>query len=156
MTRLENLSRAIRPWTLTALRVVVGVVMAAHGWAKLTDYGSWLSNLDAMGMPYPEIAAPLAVTAELVGGVALAIGALTPVAAGGVLSTMLVAIFLLHLPNGLFAKDGGFEYPLVMAAAALFFMTRGAGRFSVDSAILRWRRPQDDMTPVRRPTEATA
>lgn len=154
MTHLRNLSNAIRPWTLTLLRVVVGLVMAAHGWLKLTDYGGWVSNLESMGMPYPEIAAPLAVTAELVGGVALALGALTPIAAAGVLSTMVVAIVLVHLPNGLFAKDGGFEYPLVMAAASLFFLTRGAGRFSVDAAILRWRMTDEDRTSMRRPAEA--
>jgi len=156
MTSIQEISHAVRPWTLTVLRVAVGLIMAAHGWTKLTDYGGWVSNLDSMGVPFADVAAPLAVTAELVGGLALAIGALTPLAAAGVLVTMIVAIVSVHLPNGLFAKDGGFEYPLVMAAASLFFLTRGAGPISADQVIFGRRQADDERLTATGATAATS
>jgi putative oxidoreductase len=48
---------------------------------------------------------------------------------------MATAIVFAHLKNGLFGKDGGFEYPLTMLATVLFVAMHGPGKWSVDS----WR-----------------
>ena len=150
MNELRNASRKLRPLALTILRVAAGVIMAVHGWMKVTDFGAWQETLAGMGMPAPEIFAPLAVAAELAGGIGLILGLLTPIAAIGVLSSMLVAIFLVHLPNGLLASEGGFEYPLTMACVALYFVVRGGGPISVDHLIFGRKGRREPEEPRRR------
>jgi putative oxidoreductase len=117
----------------TLLRVVVGVIMAAHGWQKMMDFGAWQSQVASLGIPMPEIAAPLALAAELLGGLGLIFGLFTRLAAFGVFCNMAVAIATVHLHKGLFAKDGGFEFPLVLAAAAVFFIATGPGPLSLEA-----------------------
>jgi putative oxidoreductase len=148
MENLRRISHALSPLALTILRVVLGFVMAVHGWMKLVDYGSWRANIANMGIPAPDVFAALSTAAELVGGLGLIVGLLTPIAAFGVLCNMLVAIFVVHRENGLLAQNGGFEYPLVLAASALLFLVHGAGPISVDHAIFgRWGRHRE--RPVR-------
>lgn len=127
---------------LTALRVVVGVIMVAHGLQKLAGYSEWQANVEKMGLPLPEVSAALALAGELAGGLGLLLGFITPVAAFGVACTMLVAILTVHISHGLFNKDGGFEFPLTLLAAALFFMLRGPGPYSLDALIGRNQRKQ--------------
>lgn len=119
---------------LTLLRVGIGVVMTAHGWVKLTNVGQWKENFGSMGIPAPDIAVWFAIAGEFLGGLGLIVGLLTPIAALGVAFTMLTAIFSVHISNGLFAKNGGFEYPLIVLLSALFFFARGAGPMSLDAA----------------------
>ena len=132
----------------TLLRVTVGVVMAAHGMQKLLDLGAFRASVDELGIPLPALTAPLAMAAELLGGLGLIFGLLTPVAAFGVLSVMVTAIVSVHLEHGLFAKDGGFEFPLTLACVALCFMINGAGPFSLD-AVLRKRDRRPAHSPQR-------
>ena len=135
MEALRSYSRTISPFALTVLRVVAGIIMTVHGWMKLADYSGWIESVGGMGIPAPEIFGALAMAAELAGGIGLVLGLLTPIAAFGVLCNMLVAIFVVHLENGLLARDGGFEFPLILGATALFFMVRGAGPISLDRAL---------------------
>lgn len=121
--------------TLTTLRISVGIVMAAHGWMKLSDPAATASAFRNMGVPAPEVSVYLAMAGEFLGGLGLIVGLLTPVAAFGILSTMTVAILVVHLPNGLMAKNGGFEYPLTLFMVALYFITRGGGPFSLDALL---------------------
>lgn len=123
--------------TYTLLRVVVGVVMTAHGSQKLLDLAAFRAQVSQLGIPFPEIAAPLAMAGEFLGGLGLIVGLLTPIAALGVLATMIVAILSVHIGNGLFAQNGGFEYPLTLASAALCFLVNGAGPFSFDAVLAR-------------------
>lgn len=136
---VARLSSLTSPWALTALRIGVGFILAFHGWLKLTGYDAWHDQVVQLGLPMPDVLAPLAIAGELGGGIGLMIGFLTPIAALGTLTNMLVAIFAVHLGNGLLAKDGGFEFPLTLALVSLFFVLRGAGRFSVDEVLFgRW------------------
>lgn len=146
MERLHRLSALARPYALTVLRVTVGVIMIVHGYMKLTGFQGWTEHVASLGIPLPEVMAPLAIAGELGGGIGLVVGLLTPVAAAGVLSTMLFAIFFVHLGNGLLAKNGGFEYPLTMGVVALYFVARGAGRFSLDALIFRRLRERGGST----------
>lgn len=150
MEKLRTASRKLRPVALTILRITAGVVMAFHGWLKLQDYQGWEQNLGNMGMPWPEVFAPLAIAGELAGGIGLILGLLTPIAALGVLSVMVFAILMVHLPNGLLAKDGGFEYPLTMACVALYFVVRGGGPISVDHLIWGRKKHGEDREARRR------
>ena len=75
---------------LLLLRVVAGVGMAMHGWGKIQNPFHWM---DGAASPAPGVFQALAALSEFGGGIALALGALTPIAAAGVLSTMAVAAF---------------------------------------------------------------
>lgn len=125
----------ICPYSWTLLRVVVGLIMAAHGWQKVQDVGGFAVNLEQMGFPLPTLSAYLAVSGEFLGGLGLLFGLITRLAAFGVFSTMAVAVFWIHLKNGLFAQNGGFEYPLTILVVAMLFMANGAGPFSLDALL---------------------
>jgi putative oxidoreductase len=120
---------------LTLLRVVVGLIMAAHGLQKAMDPSAFQGHLTQMGFPAPSVLTYLAIAGELFGGLGLALGLLTRIAAFGVSCTMLVAIAAVHWKHGLFAANGGFEYPLTVLMTGLWFMTAGAGPWSVDAII---------------------
>ena len=128
---------------LLVLRVVVGAVFAAHGAQKILEYTipGTIGSFAGMGVPLPEIAAPVVAFVELIGGVLLALGLFTrPV---GVLLAvdMVVALFAVHLPAGLWVGEGGYEFVAVLGVAALALAFTGAGRFSLDGAFLRGRVP---------------
>lgn len=125
---------------LTALRVTTGAILAVHGAMKLLDISGTVQGFAAMGIPYPEYAVYFAIAGELAGGLGLVLGLLTRVAAFGTLASMVVAIGFAHLGHGLLAKNGGWEYPLVLALVSLFFMTHGAGPVSLDARFSRRER----------------
>ena len=159
--KLERTQQKLRPLALTVLRVVTGIILFAHGWQKLAGYEGWQQNVASMGIPVPEVSAALAVGAELGGGALLILGALTPLAALVVFGNMLVAIAYVHLGNGLFAKNNGWEYPLTLAVISLFFVFRGAGPLSVDSIVARMRGKSESETHTHtshtgRPAESAA
>jgi putative oxidoreductase len=124
---------------LTALRIGAGVIFVAHGLQKLYDPAGTAQAFIAMGIPYPHLSVYLAIAGELFGGLGLLIGFLTPLAALGPITVMLVAIFRVHYGKGLFAQNGGWEFPLMLLLVSLFFLMRGAGPISVDGMILRMR-----------------
>jgi putative oxidoreductase len=133
---------------LTVLRVVVGVIMAAHGLQKVMDPSQFQANLAHMGFPMPSVMAYLTIAGELFGGIGLALGLLTPIAAFGVACVMTVAITVVHLKHGLFAANGGFEYPLVLLASSLWFMAAGAGPWSLDGLIRAARNTRSTAIPA--------
>lgn len=127
--------------TVTALRVVTGVIMATHGALKLLDLQGTVQSFSDLGIPYPQYAVYLAVAGEFLGGLGLVLGLLTRVAALGTWSTMAVAIGYAHFGHGILAKNGGWEYPLVLALVSLFFVTHGGGPASLDAWFMRNREP---------------
>jgi putative oxidoreductase len=130
--------------SLVALTVLRVVVMAAHGFQKVMDPSQFQGHLEHMGFPLPSVMTYLAIAGELFGGLGLVVGLLTPIAAFGVACTMAVAITTVHLKHGLFTANGGFEFPLVMLASALWFMAVGAGPWSLDALI---RAARDTRSP---------
>ncbi len=119
---------------LAVLRVAVGGILAVHGWAKLSDVAGTAQSFAQLALPAPQIMVYLAIAGELFGGLGLALGLLTRVAALGPVCTMLVAIGTVHLGHGLLAKNGGFEYPLVLLLVTGLFAVNGAGAYSLDAA----------------------
>lgn len=123
------------------LRVPVGLILAAHGAQKLFGWfggyglegtGQWLASI---GLEPGYLMALLAGGAEFFGGLALVLGLLTRPAAVVAAFTMLVAIFAVHIGNGLFMANNGYEYALTLFAATVVLAIQGAGRFSVDNLL---------------------
>jgi putative oxidoreductase len=125
-------------WLL--LRLVVGLNLVPHGMQKA--FGSFggpgmegfAGSLAKMGYPAPTLFAWLVMLTELVGGILIALGFLTRPAALALLIFMGFAV-MTHFSRGFFWSTGGFEYPLMWGVAALFFLIRGGGPYSVDRAI---------------------
>jgi putative oxidoreductase len=124
---------------LTLLRVGLGAILMVHGWHKLNDIPGTVASFTSLGIPGPEVSVYLAIMGELFGGLGLALGALTGLAALGPALTMIGAIYFVHREHGLLAQHGGFEYPLLILLASLYFAAHGAGPLSVDSLVARQR-----------------
>jgi len=98
---------------------------------------------DGLGVPHP--LAWLAIIAEFCGGLGLMIGMLSRIAAFGVGCTMVVAVFLRHLPYGYLMNwhgglpfgTEGYEYHTLAVGMALAVMLEGAGSFSIDRVLSR-------------------
>jgi putative oxidoreductase len=124
---------------LLLLRLTVGLTLAAHGTQKL--FG-WFGGpgLDATGQFFAMLGfvpgrrhALMAGLVETGGGLLLALGLVTPVAAALVFSVMLVAAVTVHIKKGFFAQNGGYEYTLVLGVAGLTVAFTGPGSLSLDA-----------------------
>jgi len=126
-------------WGLLGLRLVTGIIFIAHGLPKsgLTE-GSGIAGtgefLGGLGVPLPLVSAFLLAATELVGGALLIVGFMTRLVASAQVFAMLVAVFLVHWSNGL-VGGGGYQWALLLAAAAFTLMIDGAGRYSVDRTL---------------------
>jgi putative oxidoreductase len=123
---------------LAVLRVVLGITFIMHGGQKLFVYGfdGVTGAFGQMGIPAPGFFGPFVGFVEFFGGIAIALGLLTRLAALGVGSTMVVALLTVHLTQGFF-NPGGVEFPLALLASAIALVLAGAGAYSVDSVIAK-------------------
>ncbi len=116
------------------LRLVLGLTMAAHGYNKFFGSGGIAGTagwFDSIGMRPGAFHARVAASTEIAAGLGLALGFLTPVAAAGFVALMLVAAWTVHRRNGFFIVKEGWEYNLVLAAAAVAVAV-APGRLSLD------------------------
>jgi putative oxidoreductase len=143
---LRKILATTNDWTLTLLRLVMGVIFFAHGAQKVLGWFGGYGFSGTMGfftnvMHIPAPFAFLAICAEFLGGIGLIQGALGRIAAFGIACNMVVAILMVHGPNGLFMnwtgqqKGEGFEYHLLAIAIAIVLMVKGSGALSVDGAL---------------------
>jgi len=134
----------VRDIALLLARVLVGVVLVAHGWDKLAGQGvsATAGFFGSLGIPAPEVAAVAVAVLELGGGALLVLGAATTVVSALVLVDMAAAFWLVHRGNGVFVDGGGWELVGVIAAVALALLGAGPGRASLDHLVgARSRRP---------------
>jgi len=146
----RNLMKTTDDFSLTLLRLVLGVVFFAHGAQKALGWFGGYGFSGTMGfftqqMHIPAPFAFLAIAAEFLGSIGLLLGLLGRVAAFGIACNMVVAICMIHRHIGLFAnwsgqqKGEGYEYHLLAIAIALSIMIKGSGAFSADRALSRSR-----------------
>lgn len=125
---------APRRTAITVLRVGTGLVFVAYGWQKIS------TNIDAgvtgyftqLGLPLPEQTAPLIAYLEFFGGIALILGLFTRPLALLFVCDMTGALFLVHLPAGLYVEVDGFSQVLLLSAASLAIALKGPGPYSLD------------------------
>jgi putative oxidoreductase len=123
---------------LLAARAVVGGLFIGHGTQKL--FGSFdgpgldgtEQMMEALNMRPPRQNALAAGWSETAGGALLAAGLATPLAASSLIGTMITAIRKVHLPNGPWAANGGWEYNAVLIGALVVLAEQGPGAASLD------------------------
>ena len=126
---------------LLIARVIIGLLMAAHGAQKLFGwFGGYGLNKTGeffvhLGFDRGRAFAAAASVSEIAGGLLLAVGLLGPVGPAIMIAVMVVAMVTVHWEHGLFATNNGVELPLLYAAAALGLGLAGPGAFSLDSAL---------------------
>ena len=126
---------------LTVLRIFVGVIFAAHGSQKLFGWfgGGGLAGtaqwMESIGLAPGTLMALLSGGTEFFAGLALIIGLLARPAALGLTIVSLVAIFSVHISNGLFMANNGYEFALALLGGTVAVLFEGAGKLSADRAI---------------------
>ena len=126
---------------LLILRVAIGVIMFGHGAQKVFGWWGgpgltgWTNAMIRMRIRPPRMWALIAAFGELIGGVLLIIGLLTPLACAAIAASMLVAIALVHLPKGFWVSKGGYEFNLSILGAVAALALIGPGSASLDSAL---------------------
>ena len=143
----------IARWVPIPLRLIVGYGFMAHGFAKLSRGPDvFIGILQALGVPAPTVMAWSTILIELLGGLAVLLGAFVVVVSVPMAAMMLVAIFTVHLPYGFTAikleavtSEGpqfgspGYEVNLLYLACLAALVLGGAGPLSVDGLMRRSR-----------------
>lgn len=142
MSALSLPTRSLAPYAPTLLRVTVGVIMAAHGWQKLTGMtpaGFGEGMLAGLGVPAPLVFGWIVTLIELVGGLALIVGLGSRIAAGLTAIVIAGATVLVKLDIGLIAEMGsplpGAELDLLLIAGSLAVVLLGPGRLALDAVL---------------------
>ena len=126
---------------LALVRVVVGLVIAAHGAQKVLGVwggpglAGWTQGVTRMGMRAPVFWAWVSSFSELAGGIAFAFGFLLPVVAAALTIQMGVAIERAHWGKGFWNSKGGIEFPFTLGAVAAINGIADPGAYSLDRAL---------------------
>jgi putative oxidoreductase len=154
---MEEARNMLRSVGLLLLRVNLGGTLMAHGYPKLfggpgktpppqlekalgpnwrayheqSGPKGFAAYLESLEVPYPQIGAYASGLAEFLGGAAIVLGFKTRLAALAVLGNLSVAIWKAHWPKGFFGQ-GGYEFPMALAAEAATLEVAGPGALSID------------------------
>src|SRR6516165_8347717 len=143
-----------RQWALLPLRLIIGYGFMAHGWAKLSrGPEGFAKQVEQTGTPLPEVMAWVSTFVEILGGLAILVGAFVAIVSIPLIVMMLVAMFTVHLRYGFSAintigltADGpqfgppGYEINLLYIAGLLALILGGAGPLSIDRLLARRER----------------
>jgi putative oxidoreductase len=128
---------------LLVLRLGLAAVMIAHGYQKFFLQGGFGGTTQAftqMGLPYPQVSAVLVIVLELAGGVALVFGLFTVLVGLAYAVAMAGAVWFVHLSNGFFVAQNGYELAGLTGVVALVLAITGAGTISLDRALFGGKR----------------
>jgi putative oxidoreductase len=138
-----------RRWSAVPLRLIVGYGFIAHGYAKVANGpGQFAASLQGLGVPAPHLMAWATIGFELLGGLAVLLGAYIPLISVPLTVILLVAAITVHLPYGFSSiklrgvtaagpqfGPPGYETDLLYIAALATLVLGGSGPLAVD----RWR-----------------
>ena len=125
---------------LLIARIILGIVLIAHGWQKLNEWtiAGTTEAFTGMGVPAATIAAPIAATVELIGGILILIGLVARIAAALVALQMFGAgIWGGHFGSGIMVAENGWELVMVIAAVAVILLAAGPGQYAADNFIFK-------------------
>ena len=128
---------------LLLIRLTFGLLMAGHGAQKLFGLfgGKGLTatgqGFAALGYHPGKVFAAICVLSECLGGLGLALGLFTPLAAAALIGVMINAMATVTGSHGLWDTDGGVEYSVCIAIVALAVALIGPGRLALDR-FFRW------------------
>jgi putative oxidoreductase len=142
---LSSMAASAKRWAPLPLRIMAGFGFMAHGWAKLSKGpDAFAGILLALGVPMPHLMAWLTIAIEILGGLAVLLGAYVAIASVPMAVLLLVAIFTAHLPYGfssikLVAVHGGraqfgppgYECDLLYIACLAALVLGGSGPLSL-------------------------
>ena len=129
-----RLLNRMQPLALLVLRLGLGAIMIAHGYPKIFHGGAAKMASEVTGWGWPWWMAYVSACSEFFGGLGLVFGFLTRLASLGVFINMSVAIWKVHLHNGL-GTPNGFDFPMACAVIAFALIFFGPGIISVDHLI---------------------
>jgi putative oxidoreductase len=150
LARNSALTQTARDLVLLVARVGLGVIMLAH--AKLEyDFGGSLGGVGRMfeqaGVPLGSLSGPANVLFELVGGIAMILGAAVPVV-GVLMALNMAGAWMFVHTSGLFAMDhNGPELVITLGLLGLVLAVTGSGRFGVDHLVVRRLRRSSRTAP---------
>lgn len=136
-----NIIKSEQSFSSIPLRLIAGIIFTAHGAQKLFAWfggyglegtGQWM---DSIGLSPGLAMALLAGSAEFFGGLLLVVGFLTRPTSFVLAIIIIIAIFSVHINNGLFLANNGYEFALSLLAITLTLLIQGGGRHSVDSVL---------------------
>src|SRR5262245_8932481 len=151
---IDLISRApLARWAPIPLRLIVGYGFMEHGFAKLArGLEAFPAILQALGVPAPHVMGWLTIVVEIVGGLAVLLGALVPLASIPMAAVLLVAMITVHLPYGFSsikllavtaagAQFGppGFETDLLYLACLAALVLGRSGPFAIDGLLAKRR-----------------
>lgn len=125
--------------SLLVLRVVLGLIVAAHGSQKLLGWfgGSGLAKtsgfLASLGFRPAWFWALVGALGEFAGGLLLALGLLSPLGGAAIFAAMLMAVLKFHWSKGFWGTKGGYEYPLVLGLLSAVLALVGPGTYALDT-----------------------
>ncbi len=143
MSVLKKLLASTAGYAPLALRLPISIIFMAHGAQKLFGWfggyglqgtGQWMASI---GMEPGVLMAFLAGSGEFFGGLFILIGLLTRPAAAVLSFTMVVAIVSVHIGNGLFLSNNGYEFGLALLTATISLALSGAGKLSADGQLVK-------------------
>ncbi len=128
-----------RDIALLVARVLLGVVMFAHGYQKMVINGisRTTEGFETLSIPLAIVSASFVTVVEFAGSALLIVGALTPFVSMCNIVIMVGAAVFVHAKNGIFVADGGWELVGVIGAGFLLLAATGPGRYSLDHLINR-------------------
>lgn len=149
---IRPLPATARDAALLLARVLISIVMFAHGYQNLVNgIGRTAETFTSWGVPFAIVSAAFVTVVEFMGSILLVVGAFTSLVSVLMLVIMVGAAAFVHLPNGIFVSDGGWELVGVIAAGLIALAATGPGRFSVDALIRgsheRYRRAMAEARP---------
>lgn len=156
--RVDVLSR-LRRWSAVPLRLIVGYGFVAHGYAKVSNGPDhFAASLQALGVPAPHLMAWMTIGFELLGGLAVLVGAYIPLMSVPLAAILLVAAVTVHLPYGFSSiklrgvteagpqfGPPGYETNLLYLGALATLVLGGSGPSALDRPL----RPNDESAPRR-------